>query len=192
MPSGSISRLRRGATLKMAKYAVVSPANAIIEFRNYASPPNAVTQSATKPRLLPVVLSDVVFDPISEVREGPTYTVGASNVTEAYTKRAKTPAEIAAMIASKVARVHMMGDQKLNALTTMAQQIQALGVLVRLLYLHTDTSTWPVAQQNLVTALTGRLANIQNIRQTEDTKVSEVRALTTPAQIAAYDENAGW
>lgn len=176
----------------MAKYAVVSPADAILEFRNYDSPPNAVTQSATKPRLLPVVLSDVVFDPVSEVRLGPTYTVGASQVTEAYTKRAKNATEIAAMRAAKVALVHFTGDSKLNALTTMAQQIQALGVLVRLLYLHTDTSTWPIAQQNLVTALTGRLVNIQNIRQTEDTKVSEVQALTTPAQIDAYDVNMGW
>ena len=177
----------------MAKYALVSPADAIIEFRDYATPPNAVTQSATKPRLLPVTLVDVTFDPVSEVRLGPVYTVnGNIDVKETYTKRVKTAAEITAMKNGKIGLVHLTGDQKLFAMWTLAQQVQALTRLVQLLYVHTDTTAWPAGERVLIAALANRLSSIQNVRGVEDTKVTEVTALTTAAQIAAYDENAGW
>jgi hypothetical protein len=176
----------------MAKYALVSPANAIIEFRDYAAAPNAVTSSAIKPRLLPVTLIDVTFDPVSEVRVGPTYAVRANDVTENYTKRAKNAGEIASMKAAKIAAVHFIGEQKLAASVTLAQQVQALTRLVQLLYAHTDTSAWTAGERTLVTVMLNRLANLRDVRAVEDAKVNEVTALSTPAEIAAYDATAGW
>lgn len=174
----------------MAKYALVNPANEIIEFRDYAEPPIAVTESATKPRLLPVILQDVTFDTITEVREGPTFTVSATQVTEAYTKRTKTPAEIEAMRAAKISIINFEADRHL--ILTMQQQIRSLTRLLNLLFRHTDVTGWPQAQQDAVTTHLARLDTIDAVRAIEDIKVAEVNALTTPQQIAAYDAAAGW
>src|SRR5215204_42782 len=108
----------------MAKYALVSPTDVILEFRWYDTPPDAVTSSATKPRLLPVVLADVVYDLVTETREGPVYTVQPLQVTETYTKRAKSQGEIDFMKAIKIAEVKNETFRRAEAL--MSEQEQRL------------------------------------------------------------------
>jgi hypothetical protein len=142
---------------------------------------------------LPVEVINPSFDPATQIKEGPTYTVLADKAVMTFTVRAKTADEASSMKAEKIERVHQLGDAKLSALVTLRQQVQALTRLVQLLYAHTDTSTWTAQQRQLVAALGGRLANIQNIREMEDTKVTELTALPNDAAaINAYDENAGW
>jgi hypothetical protein len=135
----------------------------------------------------------VAFDPISEVREGPVYTVnGNVDVKETYTKRAKNAGEVAVMKTGKINAVHFQADIRLEALVTLRQQVQALTRLVQLLYLHTDRSAWPLGERALATLMLARLTNIQDIRAVEDIKVSEVEALSTAMEIADYDAGAGW
>lgn len=177
----------------MSKYALVDTDDTILEFRDYAEPPVAVTSSDIKPRLLPVELDDVVFDPVSEVREGPTYIVEAARVVERYTKRLKNAQEIADMKAAKLAAVNAEADVRLALVAlTPQQQIRALSRLVNLLYRHTDITSWPAAQQTAVTTNQAKLDSIDGVRAKEETKLAEVNALTTAAQIAAYDVTTGW
>jgi hypothetical protein len=173
----------------MAKYALVGTDDVIIEFREYEVPPDAVTDSDTKPRLLPVVLQSPAYDPVSEVNEGPVYTVRPADVLEAWTKRPKNADEIEMMRQSKIGEVHREADKRQP---TIQQQIRSLSRLVDLLYRHTDTSTWPAAQQQSVAEHTAKLDSINEIKSIEETKVAQVEALATPQEIAAYDATAGW
>lgn len=142
---------------------------------------------------LPVELDDPPFNPITQVKTGPRYTVLPDRVVISYDVRPKTAGEAQSMKAQKVERVHQLGDAKLNAQVSARQQVQALARLVQLLYAHTDTSTWPPQHRQLVAALGNRLASVQGIRDVEDTKVTELNALPDdPAVINAYDENTGW
>jgi hypothetical protein len=176
----------------MTEYALIK-AGAIAEFRQIVDGSNIVVGvHATKPYLLPVVVVDPAFNAVTQVREGPVHTIEATRVLRTFTVRAKTQAEVDAMKVAKVDAVRFEGNRRMNLLVLMSKQIQALTVLVRLLYLHTDTSTWPAGQQTIVTALMARLLEVQSLRQREDDKVAEVQALTTPVQIAAYDVAAGW
>jgi len=177
----------------MAKFALVSPANQLIEFREYETMPNAVTASVTKPRLVPVVLEDVIYDPVAEVREGPTTVVETTRVVERYTKRAKTALEIADMKTAKLVALRAEADRRLAAATlTPQQQIRALSRIVNLLVRHTDITSWPAAQQTAITTMLAKLDGIDSVRAQEETKVLEIAALTTPVAIAAYNETAGW
>lgn len=78
----------------MARFALINTTdNSIIEFRDYATKPN---DPAGKPRkwLSCPLVAPPAFDPATERVTGPTYTVGASEVTEAWTKVALTAQEI--------------------------------------------------------------------------------------------------
>jgi len=177
----------------MAKFALVSPANQLLEFREYETMPNAVTASVTKPRLVPVVLEDVVYDPVAEIREGPTLVVEATRVVERYTKRAKTTQEVADMRADKLIALRAEADRRLAAATlTPQQQIRALSRIVNLLVRHTDITSWPAAQQAAINTMLARLDGIDSVRAQEETKALEIAALATPVAIANYNETAGW
>jgi hypothetical protein len=175
----------------MAKYALVSPDDVIVEFREYATPPNAVTDSEIKNRLIPVALQDVVYDPITEVRVGPTYVVQPAQVLETYVKRVKNSTEIEGMRTDKVNEVHKQAELHLEI--NMMQQIRSLSRLVNLLYRHTDTSSWPQAQRDAVVRHQATLDEIDDVRAREETKVNEVNALpANPTTIYNYDATAGW
>ena len=77
----------------------------IVEFRNYAPNVDQSELANGKPRMLPVETVEDEFDPISQVREGPTYEIEEARVVARYTSRAKNQDEIAAMIAAKDAEI---------------------------------------------------------------------------------------
>jgi hypothetical protein len=174
----------------MFEYANVENGAVVLPIIRLASALDPSHPKVAGGRLRPV--EESAFDPVTQVREGFTYVVEPTRVVRQFTTRSKTQAEIDEMKAAKVAAVRSEGNRRLNLLVTMAAQVQALTRLVQLLYLHTDRSGWPTQQQNLATLMLQRLQNIQDIRQTEDAKVSEVQALSTPVEINAYDETAGW
>lgn len=74
------------------RHALVSPQDAVVRIGSNINP-----NVQTKPgwRWLPVVVSPAPnSDPAIEIVEGPTYTVGATQVTEAWTKRSLTAQEL--------------------------------------------------------------------------------------------------
>jgi hypothetical protein len=176
----------------MAKYALVAPDNTIIEFRNYDSPPNAVTESTIKPRLMPVVLQDVVFDTISEVKVGPVYTVLATQVNETYTKRAKTQGEIDIMKEAKIRE--LQAETFRRADIVMPEQEQRLYACLGTDMVRTNGlyANWPAAAKTVHDALHTRWLNARAVFQIGYDKLQEIRALTTAAQIASYDVMVGW
>lgn len=176
----------------MAKYALVTPQNAIIEFRHYDTlPDDSVTSGTTKNRIIPVVLQDVTYDPITEARDGPVYTVQPAQVLETYSKRPKNSTEIEQMRTDKIDEVHRQAELHLEA--NVPEQIRSLSRLLNLLYRHTDTTGWPQAQQDAVVRHQATLDEIDDIRAREETKVNEVTALPAdPTAIYAYDATTGW
>lgn len=143
--------------------------------------------------LLPLDITDPAYDPIIEVKEGPVDTVLADRVTHVFTVRAKDAGEIAAMKADKIARIHALGDSKLEALVLSAAQIQALASLLRIIYDNTDKSGWSSPDQDEATLHMTSITDIEDLRDFEETKVGEVNALADdPAVIDAYDVEAGW
>jgi len=77
----------------------------IVEFRNYAPNVDQSELAEGKPRMLPVETIRDEYDPVSQVHEGPSYTVEADRVIERFTSRAKNQNEVAAMIAAKDAEI---------------------------------------------------------------------------------------
>lgn len=77
----------------------------IIEFRNYAPNVDQSTLAPGKPRMLPVEIESDVVDPVSQIREGPVYEIGAARVVERYIARDRDQVEIAAMRAAKDAAI---------------------------------------------------------------------------------------
>jgi hypothetical protein len=76
----------------MARYARIV-AGAVAELRNFAAAPDPNPAKNLDWRSCPVV-APPSYNGKTEVLEGPTYTVGASEVTEAWSVRAKTAQEI--------------------------------------------------------------------------------------------------
>jgi hypothetical protein len=80
----------------MPRFACVDASNNFVHperFRVYAEKPADVPQKGW--RWLPAdPVTAPAFDPASQVREGPTYVVGASAVTESWSVRSKTVPEI--------------------------------------------------------------------------------------------------
>ena len=76
----------------MARYALVSPQSAVNRFSDNVDP-NVQTKPGWK--WLPCQpVSPPTYDPATETIDGPTYTVGASAVTEGWTKRSLTAQEL--------------------------------------------------------------------------------------------------
>lgn len=73
----------------------------VLEYRSEAPEGNQSHLAPGKPRWLPVEVTDVEADPVSQVRAGPVVTVLATKVKHVFSSRAKNADEIAAMIAEK-------------------------------------------------------------------------------------------
>ncbi len=85
----------------MARFAVVDANNQIVSFTPKQLIYNPQKGDAIHPgpwRSLPAdPVTPPDFDPATQVREGPTYTVNPNDVTESYSVRAMTPAELDAI-----------------------------------------------------------------------------------------------
>jgi hypothetical protein len=109
------------------RYALVRPDNTIERFADDIDP-----KAGTKPgwRWLPApIASAPTHDPETQVLEGPTRIVGATSVTENYTVRARTTAELDAVrdekldgIAEAVLRVLCNHENRLRTLKTPPDQ----------------------------------------------------------------------
>jgi hypothetical protein len=77
----------------LMRYALVKTSDNSINRFDTSVEPNVQTKAGFAWRACPDVARPS-FDPATEVVEGPTYTVGASSVTEVWTKRSLTAQEI--------------------------------------------------------------------------------------------------
>lgn len=89
----------------MSRHALVLNGEMIADPRDFEPNVDQSELAEGKPRWLPVDVEEDAFDPVTQVREGPTYEVEAARVVEHYTSRAKNEDEIAAMKADKDAAI---------------------------------------------------------------------------------------
>jgi hypothetical protein len=168
----------------------------VLEYREDSAanvPPASLAPN--KPKLVPVVEQNATYNSVTQVRvEPPVVTVEATRVLWTYTVRAKTTAEIDSMRIGKINGVHNEATIRLTPKAGAAgsQQLQALTALVQLLYKYTDRTAWTTPDKNTVTNMIQRVQDAQSMRVAEDTKISELQALTDPTAINAYDPTANW
>lgn len=199
----------------MTEYALVKD-GAILEYRDYA--PN-VDQSAlppNKPRMLPVIEDRPAYDQASEALDGPDVVIGAAQVTKRWTKRAKTQAEIDAMIAMVDAKIEREFERRWTApiahtindveymwhadrdavtnITGVMLSAQAVGIGLNTARTWTPVGSNVGVQVTIADVIALGLA----IAQRKDTlfaiKKARQEELKTmaPAEIVAYDVTVGW
>lgn len=198
-----------------AEYARVSPEGEILE-RVWLDAAPPVTLAANKPRLLPIVEEGANFDPVSQVREGPETTVEPERVLVAWTVRAKSEAELAAIIEAKVADLEIEYRRR-NALPFEAEvdgvvrtwhgdpegmgNVEGINILIACNpALVSNPRPWKPYEAELINVSHDGFAAIGlafaarkdlNFATLQSLKAA-VRALTDPAAVAAFDPLAGW
>lgn len=96
--------------------------NTIVEFREFDTRPEDLPHKNT--RWLPAArVPAPEFNPATEVREGPFYTIEADAVIESWSVRAKTAGELADDIDAKIARVD---EATRLAITALESRVAAL------------------------------------------------------------------
>lgn len=104
----------------MTTYALVRP-DGTIERLATDIDPNAGTKPGFK--WLPLVKEPPVFDPATQVAEGPFYEALPDFVREYYTIRAKTPEELSREIDAKIERI---GEETRRVLERLDERVTAL------------------------------------------------------------------
>ena len=176
----------------MTRHALVRDGK-IEEFRDYAPSVDQSKLAAGKPRMLPVVVENDVFDPVTQVREGPELVVEAARVVERFTVRAKTADEIEAMRLSKISKIKAIAERKILAIMPDHKQRNALALGIEMVATHgSDPAGWPADMRAVHSALMGQWASIKAIRAASNTKEAEVAALKTASAVHGYDVTMGW
>lgn len=176
----------------MTRHALVRDGK-IEEFRDYAPNVDQSKLAPGKPRMLPVVVENDAFDPVTQVREGPEIVVEAARVVERFTVRAKNADEIEAMRSAKVARIKAMAERKILAIMPDHKQRNAQALGIEMVTKHgSDPAGWPADMRAVHSALMGQWASIKAIRAVSNTKEAEVAALKTAAAVHGYDVTTGW
>lgn len=167
----------------------------VIEYRNDSAMNVDQAQLApNKPYMVPVVVQNSTFDADTQVREGPTVIVETARVLHNYTVRAKNAQEVEGMRADLLVRLREQEFIRIGAIMTQGEQLaMTTGGFEGILNNGTDRATWPAGLRNQFNALFD-VANTQcrSIHQVAVTKKNEINALTTAAQMAAYDVTVGW
>lgn len=110
----------------MARFALINTTdNSLVELRDYAVQP---TDPEGKPRKwLPApIVAQPAFDPLTEKVTGPTYTVGASDVTEVWVKIPLSAPEIAAAKDAAADAISGPQDAQLKILLLIANDLRAI------------------------------------------------------------------
>lgn len=167
----------------------------VLEYQDFQGPlTDQTTLPPGKPKWLPVVEENAVYDPVTTERTGKQEIIEPQRIVWRYTTRPKTTDEVNTMRQRKIESVHGEATKRLTPTTgaALSQQILALTKLMQLIYQHTDRTAWSQADKNAVAAAVQRLQLSEQMRDVEDTKVGELQALTDPAAIEAYNTATGW
>ncbi len=199
----------------MTEYALVKD-GAIFEYRDYAPNVDQSQLSPGKPRWLPVIEDRPAYDQASEALDGPDIVIANAQVTKRWTKRAKTQAEIDAMIAIVDANIereferrwtapiahtingveymwHANRDAVTNIMGVMLSA-QAAGIGLDAARTWTPVGSDVGVQVTIADVIALGLA----IAQRKDAlfatkKVKQAQLKTLPlADLAAYDATGGW
>ena len=169
---------------------------AVLEYRedSAANVDQGILAANSKPYHVPVVKENEAFDAATQVREGPAIIVEPSRVVWRYTVRAKNAQEVQAMRATLLTQLREQEFIRIGAVMTQGEQLaMTTAGFEGILNNGTDRANWPTGLRNQFNALFD-LANTQcrSIHQVAVTKKNEINALTTAAQMAAYDVTTGW
>lgn len=170
-----------------------------------------------KPRYVPIVEDRPDYDPVSEALDGPVVTVEADRVLHTWTRRAKSAAERAEMVAAKHAEIEEQferrwttpiamevgGVQRLwhadrDAITNvmgviLAAQAQALPGTTRRQWTPHGSHTPVDVTMAEVTALGVAMAQRKDaLHAIKKAKQAALAAMTDLAEIAAVDSASGW
>lgn len=106
-------------------YALIGPAGTIVTERDDIDPRDAHTKSGY--RWLPIVIDRADFNPLTQFRSGPFDTIGAKQVTRAWTVRDKTAQELSDEAeATKERQIDEAGQVAFRVLFNHENRIRAL------------------------------------------------------------------
>lgn len=165
----------------------------ILEYRDYAPEGDQSKLAPGKARMLPVEVTDPAFNPVTQVRTGPVVTVLATKVKEVYSVRAKSADERDAMRAEKVAAIKAEAEARIVAIMPRDAQVNALAQASEAVLTHGPSpADWPVELQTAASDNLAKWAAIKAIRTRSNELEAGVAALTTAAEIDAFDPAQGW
>lgn len=144
---------------------------------------------------LPRVVENESFDPVTQVREGPEIIIEEDQVREVYTVRDKDSSEIAAMKTALVRAIRREEVRRVQAAMDGGKffAMVTLGFMGMIASGSLDRAAWNAQVRNSFNPLYDiARTTLIAIHSAAVTKEAEASALTTAAEIAAYDINAGW
>ncbi len=174
-------------------YAVVAN-GAVVEYRSAAPNVDQALLAPGKPKILPVVVQNESYDPVTQTRTGPVITVQANQVLWTYTVASKTPAEVTAMRDAKLLALRNEFGKRLYAIMPPGEQFALLITgFIGILETGLNTTAWPAGIKNVFNPL-ATIAKTQGIAlyNKYTVKVAEINALATSQQINDYDVTTGW
>lgn len=175
------------------KHALVKDGE-IIEFRHFQPNVDQASLAPGKPRWLPVEIEGYEpFDPASDVRAGPIYTVDADRVVEEYTVRPKVEDEILTMKLDKVAAIKAEAQRRILDIMPSHRQTNWLAFKAEMDLRHgPDPANWPADVQQAVSVVLPLWDQIKALRVRSDALEASLMALTTASAVDAFNPQAGW
>lgn len=201
------------------RYALVKEGE-ILEFRAYEPNINQDTLPQGKPRMLPIEVVQDVYDPVSQILEGPTYQIEEKKVVERFTGRPKNSNEISQMIQKKSEEIadeftrlycspitYSVGGQSyvfhadiearenITGVLQMYREAELLGLTLP------DQRSWtPYEASDPITISRAQLAGLgisigarkDALYTIKKTRQKALFALTNPVEIDAIDPLTGW
>lgn len=175
------------------KHALVKDGE-IVEFRHFAPNVDQLQLAEGKPRWLPVEIEGYEpFDPASEVRAGPVYTVDARRVVEEYTVLPKSEDDILTMKLDKVAAIKAEAQRRILEIMPSHRQTNWLALKAEMDFRHgPDPANWPADVQQAVSVVLPLWDQIKALRVRSDAIEASLMALTTASAVDAFNPQAGW
>lgn len=200
----------------MTTYDLVKD-GAVVASREF--PDGAPPLAPNKGKWLPRLYQNDAYDPQTEVREGPVVQVQATRVKYTYTVRAKAGAELDSLVAEKDAAIEREFERRWtshitfavggvdyqwhsdrDAVTNITGVLQAYREAAEIGVTLADPRVWTPVGGSPVTITRAEIIGLGlAIATRKDTlfvikkaKQAEVAALTSAADILAYDPLAGW
>lgn len=175
------------------KHALVKDGE-IVEFRHFVPNVDQSQLAEGKPRWLPVEIEGYEpFDPASEFRAGPIYTVDARRVVEEYTVLPKSEDAILTMKLDKVAAIKAEAQRRIIDIMPAHRQTNWLALKAEMDLRHgPDPTNWPEDVRAAVAVVLPLWDQIKALRVRSDVLEAQLMALSAAAAVDAFDPLAGW
>lgn len=181
---------------------------AIVRYQDFDEQP---TLAPNKPQWLPVVDTQPAFDPTVQSQDGPTITVSGGQISRVWTNRDKNADELAAMKAAKAAALQSefasrtylpitYGTNQFETDETARKRVNAAIQLMQAGKLPSPLQ-WAIYQSTtMVNMTTDDMLNLAAAVAVREQQLilkcfsleAQLAALTTAADVNAFDPTAGW